>query len=161
MKRRGVITVTSSVLGGMAGLPVAAGATEDSAADSSDESGVVLPGASEQTVPAGQPVSHRYGWITIDRGPSWIRHLRDATTLEATVDGQPVAQPTQYWGDIHTTGDQTAAWWSYDARKTVGTHQFEVTVRFDEPVTSPLDGSTWSGEHTLSGEYTVVPSERE
>lgn len=108
-------------------------------------------------VATGDWITHYLGWIDDEGGDhsredvaAWL----DAVEFSARIDGDPVENPDQYWGDIvpQKTDDGTdtwAVWWEYSTPpKKPGLHTF--TIRLEYP-----DGFDDAGfEPGLTREFT-------
>ena len=79
-------------------------------------------------------------WVWKAQTEQLLKEMQTKSTLSVTLDGQPVEQPGQYWGEAQPVDDIVQALWSYDLPTLdPGSHVLKLTVHSDEALTDGQD----------------------
>ena len=102
-------------------------------------------------------------WFWRFKSADLIERFRSAAVLTVTLDGEPLVNPAQYWGDTQTVDDGLALPWRYPLPTlTPGSHLLEFIVNSSEALTDGFDGNgdgradTYGPGDFLSGYVEVV-----
>jgi hypothetical protein len=103
--------------------------------------------ADERRVPANTPIALRFGWAT-DTSEQ-VADFLASVEMVVTVDGEPVDDTGQYWGEIEECGDVNEdgdvdyqALWTYPVGVlSVGTHSVDGEMRLQWPVADGFDAN--------------------
>lgn len=88
----------------------------------------------------GQPLTLAWTWTA--RTPELLAGLQAGSTLTVTLDGQPIADPSQYWGPTQTAGSTVQSRWAYPLPAlSPGSHLIEFYVSSATELTDGLDGN--------------------
>jgi len=161
MKRRKVLKAVPGIITG-AGLSTVVSGKQD------PEQVVQLvpePHNLSQSVEPETPVTHRLAWKTVgNEGPDVLREALEVTSYQAYFDDEPLVHGTQHWGPIHleneaSVRDRWVVEWEFRLPAVAsGTHEFKVTVDYDQPFTSKMREDyeiTRTETDILTAQYTV------
>ncbi len=95
------------------------------------------------SVPVNTPLDLTLGWET--QTAEQVADFLAAVQLEISLDGEPLKNTADYWGEIEPSGDHYVSQWLYPLGVlSPGPHQVEVILSVTEPVSDGL-GNTYSG----------------
>ena len=162
MHRRAFIRTTGAILGTSALVSSTTGARREGYLPNGKVShSIVTPFPNDdRTVPAGDWLVHRVGWV--DEGETAredIDHFLQAVDLDAWIDGERVGDEARFWREPYVVSEgenagQWAIWWKYATPpKGVGEHSFRVVFTFEED----HEGLPAGSEFPLDGGYVVEP----
>jgi len=97
----------------------------------------------QSNVPSGTPVELSLGWEAATK--QQVTDFLDSAQLEITLDGEPLKNTGDYWGEIKPNGDRFGSQWLYPIGVLdPGKHQVEIVLSVSKPVLDGL-GNTYSG----------------
>jgi hypothetical protein len=109
----------------------------------------------------GQPLTTV--WLFGAKTSDLLKNLQSRTIMTATLDGQPIDQPQQYWGKTETSADGAQARWRFNLPTLdPGSHVLALTVHSDVELTDGFDGNgdgkpdTYGPGDFLSGYVEIV-----
>ena len=113
--------------------------------------------ADQQQVPAGTPIQLTIGWSTDTEDQ--VADFLAAISLTGTLDGQPLSDLDNYWGEIepleNNYGDQShyISTWLYPLGiLSPGSHVVEIRGILRQPVTDGFDADNDGHPDMYSGE---------
>ena len=113
--------------------------------------------ADQQQVPAGTPIQLTIGWSTDTEDQ--VADFLAAISLTGTLDGQPLSDLDNYWGEIepleNNYGDQShyiSTWLSPLGILSPGSHVVEIRGILRQPVTDGFDADNDGQPDMYSGE---------
>jgi hypothetical protein len=101
-------------------------------------------------VQAGQPVELTYAWLTVkpEQAADYVRLTHHS---RLTLDGQPLGDADQYWGEVMEDPDGYKVRWRYPlGTLPAGTHRVELTVSADSAISDGFD-SDGDGQADIFG----------
>jgi hypothetical protein len=93
----------------------------------------------QEQAAAGQPIQLTLGWVTVT--PEQAAEFVRVANTHLTVDGQPLSNAHQYWGDVTQTSEgYYKVSWAYPlGTLEAGTHRVEVALSSDTTFSDGFD----------------------